>query len=59
MLGYNEIISPVFGLMVVSRGATGKSVTPAQLIFGAELCHNHYATFIHVNNYARGDDVDI
>ena len=41
---------PVFGLIVVSSGATGKSAAPAQLLFDAELFHNHYAAFL--NNYA-------
>jgi hypothetical protein len=50
---------PVFGLMAVSIGATGRSVAPAQLIFSAELCHSHYATFLDINNYERCDDVDI
>jgi hypothetical protein len=45
--------------MAVSSLATAKSVTTAQLIFGAELCHNHYATVLNVNNYARCDDIDI
>jgi len=39
----------VFGLVAVSRGATVKSVTHARLIFGAELCHDHYATFLRIN----------
>lgn len=50
---------PVFGLMAVSSGATVKSVTPARFIFGAALCHNHHATFLNLNNYARCDDIDI
>jgi hypothetical protein len=49
----------IFGLMALSRGATDKSVAPAQLIFSAELRHYHYMTFLSVSNYARGDDADI
>ena len=45
--------------MAVSSSATGTSVAPTQLVFGAELCHNHHATFLNVNNYARSDYVDI
>ena len=49
-LGYDEIMPPVFGLMAVSRGATGKSEAPVQLIFGAELRHSRYETFHNINN---------